>query len=77
MWHKLALSVIPTVKRQHVTLRRVSNLSWVILSSLRSTEVKFRENLFTVAFVNICFTLDIFPVHELNAHNNKQTYTSL
>ena len=32
MWHKLALSVIPPVRTQHVILRHVSNLSWVIVS---------------------------------------------
>ena len=30
MWHKLTLSVIPPVKRQHVVLRYVSILSWLI-----------------------------------------------
>ena len=43
MWHKLALSVITPVKRQHVILRHVSNLTWVIVSTLRTTEVKFEK----------------------------------
>ena len=43
MWHKLALSVIPPVKRQHVILRHVSSLSRVIVSTLRTTEVKFKK----------------------------------
>ena len=43
MWHKLALSVIPPVKRQHVILRHVSILSLVIVSTLLTTEVKFKK----------------------------------
>ena len=41
--HKLALSAIPPVKRRHVILRHVSSFSWVIVSTLRATEVKFKK----------------------------------
>ena len=43
MWHKLALSVIPPVRTQHVILRHVSNLSWVIVSTLLTAEVKLNK----------------------------------
>ena len=39
---------------------------------------KVSENLlFTAALVNICFGPDVFPPYELNAHDNKQSYTFL
>ena len=43
MWHKLALSVIPPVRTRHVILKHVSNLSWVIVSTLRTAEVKLNK----------------------------------
>ena len=56
------LSVIPPVRKQHVILRHLSNLSWEIVSTLRTAELKLKKIslVMTAALSKHCAAIDTF-----------------